>query len=52
MILRKEQQEDQRNTETRLQKAEQVARDHARRLRRLEVEVGIIYPTDRRKRPT
>ena len=51
MIRRKEQQEDQRDTETRLQKAEQVARDHARRLRRLEVEVGIIYP-DRRKRST
>jgi len=38
----------------RLDRAEAVARDHARRLRRLEVEVGILRPSPqiRKERPT
>jgi len=41
-------------TNERLDRAEQVARDHARRLMRLEIEVGIIRPSPyiRKERPS
>jgi hypothetical protein len=40
---------DQTETDRRLTRAEQIARDHARRLKRLELEVGIIRPNPMRK---
>jgi hypothetical protein len=44
MTLRRRPNPEGLTTDQRLSRAEQVARNHARRLQRLELEVGILRP--------
>jgi hypothetical protein len=55
MTLRKRPNPESLTTDQRLSRAEQVARNHALRLRRLELEAGILRPIPvirRKERPS